>query len=136
MLGCDETGVPIRAAGTTIDINERKYLEEQLRQAQKMESLGLLAGGIAHDFNNLLTVILGHVNMELSIVKKQENLDNRLNVSLEQIGIAAERAASLTRQLLAFSRKQVTKTEVINPRRIVENLDRQNQDVGIQRNYT
>jgi len=82
---------------------ERKALEAQLLQAQKMESVGLLAGGVAHDFNNLLTVIQGHASLLLgNPALKGEAAD-----SVEQIALAAERGAALTRQLLTFSRKQV-----------------------------
>ncbi len=118
----DATGKPLRAVGTNKDVTEQKKLEEQLRQAQKMESIGLLAGGIAHDFNNLLTVILGHVNLELTNLRKEGNTDIGVYDSLEQIGLAAERAAALTRQLLAFSRKQVMKLEVLEPAKILKNL--------------
>ena len=89
------------------DITDRLKLEVQLRQAQKMEAIGQLAAGVAHDFNNILTVITGHVQLALS----RPNLDGQLNESLTLVRSAAERAASLTRQLLAFSRKQI-----INPR--------------------
>jgi PAS domain S-box-containing protein len=91
------------------DITKRKQEEEakaklegQLQQAQKMESIGRLAGGVAHDFNNMLTVILGHTN--LALMKMDPT--HPLYVSLEEIGKAAERSADLTRQLLAFARKQ------------------------------
>ena len=91
------------------DITERKraegekaQLEEQLQQAQKMESVGRLAGGVAHDFNNMLTVILGHANLALL----ETDLSQPLHVSLEEIRKAAERSADLTRQLLTFARKQ------------------------------
>jgi signal transduction histidine kinase/CheY-like chemotaxis protein len=119
----NSAGLPLHTSGTNIDMTEKKHLEEQLRQAQKMESVGLLAGGIAHDFNNILTVILGHANLQLAYIRKRPETEDRIAKSFEQIGIAAERAASLTRQLLAFSRKQVTKLETISPERIVVNLE-------------
>ena len=103
--------------GVSRDISERKRaekereeLEAQLRQAQKMESLGQLAGGVAHDFNNLLTTILGNVELiEMLMAKNRPVADN-----LAEIGKAANSAATLVRQLLAFSRKQVVQPRVLN----------------------
>jgi len=91
------------------DISERLELEVQLRQAQKMESVGQLAAGIAHDFNNLLTVIQGHSSLQLAT----DNLTDDAADSMKQISIAADRAADLTRQLLAFSRRQVMRPRVV-----------------------
>jgi PAS domain S-box-containing protein len=85
------------------DITERKQLEEQLRQASKMEAIGQLAGGVAHDFNNMLAIILGYSEL----LSEQIGPDKPIGQDLRQITAAAERAAVLTRQLLAFSRKQV-----------------------------
>jgi len=90
------------------DCTHRKQLEEQLRQAQKMEAVGMLAGGIAHDFNNLLTIINGYSQMLLSSLSESD--ENRSSV--EQIMKAGERAAELTRQLLTFSRRQVVRPKV------------------------
>lgn len=84
-----------------LDITQQKLLEEQFRQSQKMEALGLLAGGVAHDFNNMLAVIGGYAEMLLG----RPDLDEPLRTSLEQMHLASERAGTLTRQLLAFSRK-------------------------------
>ena len=90
--------------------SERKQLEEQLRQSQKMEALGRLAGGVAHDFNNLLTIIKGHSDLLLDWLKTSE----ASHKSCQQIHKAADRAAGLTRQLLAFSRKQVLQPKVLD----------------------
>ena len=90
-------------SGVNVDITEQKNLEEQLKQAQKMEAIGVLAGGIAHDFNNILSVILGFA--ELSHIEMK--VDNKARAYIEEILKASERAAELTHSLLAFSRKQV-----------------------------
>lgn len=100
------------------DISQRLTLESQLRQAQKMEAIGHLAAGVAHDFRNILTVIQGHANLRLLT----PNIDPKLAESLTQITEAVERASNLTRQLLAFSRKQIMQLEVINLNRLVDNL--------------
>src|SRR5580658_5066970 len=85
------------------DITDRRQLEEQLRQAQKMDAVGRLAGGVAHDFNNLLMVINGYTEVLLEQLEKDSATHNKVQ-SIQQ---AADRAATLTRQLLAFSRKQL-----------------------------
>jgi two-component system cell cycle sensor histidine kinase/response regulator CckA len=103
-----------------VDMTQHNRLEEQLRQAQKMEAIGRLAGGIAHDFNNLLTVIKGYTGLLLESLDTQHSLRK----DVEQIEKAAERAASLTRQLLAFSRKQVLQIEVLDLNSIVANMDK------------
>ena len=99
-----------RIVGTAADITEQRQLEEQFRQAQKMESIGRLAGGIAHDFNNLLTVINGTAELAALDLPR----DAPLRADLVQIRQAGDRAAALTRQLLALSRQQILKPAVIN----------------------
>ena len=100
------------------DLTERRKLEQQFRQAQKMESIGTLAGGIAHDFNNLLTVILSYS----SSLSEELPKDSRHHRAAEQVHVAAERGAALTSQMLAFSRKQVFQLRVLNLNDIIRNL--------------
>ena len=100
------------------DITERTRLEAQLRQAQKMEAVGQLAAGIAHDFNNLLTIIQGHSSLQLSIPGHCADLQQ----SLGQIEQAAERAAELTRQLLAFSRRQIIQLRPLQLNALLERI--------------
>jgi PAS domain S-box-containing protein len=109
-----------RWAAAVYDETERKNLEEQFRQAQKMEAVGRLAGGVAHDFNNLLTAILGYSEILLA---ETPNSDPHHD-DLDQIRRAAESAAALTRQLLAFSRQQVLKPEVLSPDAVLRDLSR------------
>lgn len=97
---------------------EKKRLEEQLRQAQKMESIGRLAGGIAHDFNNLLTAITGNITLALMDIPPTD----RLHETLIEIQKAAESASSLTHQLLAFSRKQIIEPKIINIDDLIQNM--------------
>ena len=101
------------------NIGERKQLEEQFRQAQKMQAVGQLAGGIAHDFNNLLTVILGQTELIGSIMLESDAARARL----KEIQQAAERATGLTSQLLAFSRRQVLQTKVLDLNTVVGNMN-------------
>ncbi|MFQ5577415.1 MAG: PAS domain S-box protein, partial [Anaerolineae bacterium] len=108
------------AVAVVDDITERKQLEEQFRQSQKMEAVGKLAGGVAHDFNNILTVISGY--SDLLLHRAGGNSPHRSYI--EEISKATERAASLTRQLLAFSRKQVLKPEVVDLNVIVADMDK------------
>jgi PAS domain S-box-containing protein len=103
------------ALAMSTDVTERIHLEEQLRQAQKMEAIGQLAGGVAHDFNNLLTVINGYGEL---LAQEVEN-NQHLTVQVEQIRKAGQRAAALTQQLLAFSRKQVIQPKPINLNEII-----------------
>ena len=115
-----ETGQMTGAVVTFLDITERKHLEEQLRQSQKMEAVGRLAGGIAHDFNNLLTAIVGYSQLLLGRLE----VGNPMQEELEEIKKAGERAASLTRQLLAFSRKELLQPQVLDLNALVANIDK------------
>jgi two-component system cell cycle sensor histidine kinase/response regulator CckA len=112
--------LPGRHLSLLHDITERGKLEEQLRQSQKLESVGMLAGGIAHDFNNLLTVITGYSELTLKRLDKADPLAR----NVEEIKKAAERAASLTRQLLAFSRKQVLQPKVLDLNSVIANIEK------------
>jgi len=101
------------------DITERKQLEVQLRQAQKMEAIGRLAGGVAHDFNNVLTAIFGYVD----ILREELPADSTAQRDLAEVRKASERAASLTKQLLAFSRQQVLEPMVLEPTALIEDFE-------------
>ncbi len=113
-------GTISRVLTVTRDVTEARELEEQFRQAQKMEAVGRLAGGVAHDFNNMLGVITGYSEMLLSSLPEESPLRG----PLREISRAGERAANLTRQLLAFSRKQVLDPRVVDLREIVGDLQR------------
>jgi PAS domain S-box-containing protein len=102
VMARNERGEPLRVVGTHSDITEQKRLEEQLRHAQKMEAIGQLAGGVAHDFNNILTTIIGRTYLLRNELQDRPDLAEHV----EQVALAAERAADLTRRLLAFSREQ------------------------------
>ena len=112
--------------GVAIDISDRKSLEEELRQSQKMEAIGRLAGGVAHDFNNLLTSILGGSSLVLERLAANPGhaADAVLRAEVEEIQASAERAASLTQQLLAFSRRQVVEPRVLDLNSIARNTAR------------
>ena len=105
--------------GIALDISDRRRLEEQLRHSQKMEALGRLAGGVAHDFNNLLTVITGFGGLTLSALAPDD--PNRVNI--EEIVQAADSAASLTRQLLAFSRRTMIEPVVLDLNGVVADME-------------
>jgi two-component system, cell cycle sensor histidine kinase and response regulator CckA len=113
-------GDPIGTLEVTRDISERRQLEKQLFQAQKMEAIARLAGGIAHDFNNFLMVIMGYTD----IILKDFPEGHPLQQYARDILLAAERASSLTRQLLAFSRRQVIKPEILNLNHLVTGLEK------------
>ena len=110
MMGIVDEGCLVRTWGIQRDVTARMHLEEQLRNAQQLEAIGRLAGGVAHDFNNILSIIMGHGELLLGAV----GTDERARNGLEQIQRAADRAASLTQQLLAFSRKQVLQPRLLD----------------------
>jgi PAS domain S-box-containing protein len=115
----DERGTVVGYVRVSIDLTERRNLEEQFRQSQKMDAVGRLAGGIAHDFNNLLTVI--RLNTEI-IMEGFDPSDPR-SEDVKQIRSAAERASSLTKQLLAFSRKQILQPRVLDMNSVVATVE-------------
>ena len=116
----DAEGQVSGAICMSLDITDRKQLEEQLRQAQKMEAVGRLAGGIAHDFNNLLMVIQGYSDLMVERLPSGDPLHR----NAEQIQMAAQRASSLTRQLLAFSRKQMLAPKILNVQTVVADMEK------------
>lgn len=118
------------------DITERLNLEAQLRQSQKMESIGQLAAGIAHDFNNILTIIKGYSSMLL-----ERPLEPEIHDPIQQIAAASERATNLTRQLLLFSRKQVMETQVIDLNEVISDVTKflrriLGEDITLHFNYS
>jgi PAS domain S-box-containing protein len=110
---------PVKIRGVLLDITERKNLEDQLRQSQRVEAVGKLAGGIAHDFNNLVTIISGYSQLLLSRLRQ----DDPLRKDLEEIKKAGERAATLTQQLLAFSRRQVLLPKIFDLNAVLASMD-------------
>jgi two-component system, cell cycle sensor histidine kinase and response regulator CckA len=106
----DEDGQPLRGVGISLDVTDRRMLEEQYQQAQKMEAIGQLAGGVAHDFNNLLTVILGNCELALDCA----GLDRQCRTDIEEIQKAGSSGAALTRHLLAFSRKEIVEPALLD----------------------
>jgi PAS domain S-box-containing protein len=124
---CDDEGLAVGVRGVVTDITERQRLEsalstseEQLRQSQKLEAIGQLAGGVAHDFNNLLTVIGGYSSILLNRVAE----DSPHHMPIEEIKKASDRACGLTRQLLAFSRKQILQPKLLDLNAVVSDLDK------------
>ena len=106
--------------GFFTDVTNRMQIEAQLRQAQKMEAIGTLAGGVAHDFNNILTTIIGYADIALETVDK----DNSLSEDIKEIRIAGEKAAALTRQLLAFSRKQIVQPKILDLNKLLTDIEK------------
>ena len=118
LVGVIESGRLLRAWGTQRDVTEARRVEEQIRQLHKMEAVARLAGGVAHDFNNLLTAIVGHADL----LRIRLSADDPLRRHAEAIGRAATEAAALTRQLLAFGRRQVLQPRVLALNRVIERL--------------
>jgi two-component system cell cycle sensor histidine kinase/response regulator CckA len=115
----DEQGHVVGVLVVLEDITERRALEAQYQQAQRMEGIGMLAGGVAHDFNNLLTAILGYSEL----LTEQIGPDKPMGRDLPEITAAAQRAAALTRQLLAFTRQQVLAAAPLNVTTVVRGLE-------------
>ena len=115
----DASGRVIGTASIGIDTTEEKRMEERLRQSQKLEAVGRLAGGVAHDFNNLLTIILGYSDLALLSAR-----DGSVREHVGEVKKASERAAALTKQLLAFSRRQVLQPSVLDLRTVVADTDK------------
>ncbi len=116
----DASGRTIRSVGTVHDITDQIIMEEQFRQSQKMEAIGRLAGGVAHDFNNLLTVIKGNLDLTLMTIED----DHPVREKLETVARASSSAATLTRQLLAFSRKEITERQLVNLNEILSQIEK------------
>ena len=116
-----EHGKPVAVQGIARDVSERRELEEKLRQAQKLEAIGLLAGGVAHDFNNMLTAIGGYSDFALGALDSGRGVRR---ADIEEIAKASERAGALTSQLLAFSRKQILRLEVVDLNDVVGEMDK------------
>jgi PAS domain S-box-containing protein len=114
-----QDGAPVGVQGIARDVTDRKHLEDQLRQSQKMEAIGQLAGGVAHDFNNLLTAINGYSTLALQRLED----DHPVRPYLEEVKKAGDRAANLTRQLLAFGRKQILQPLPINLNDVVTDMN-------------
>ncbi|MCL4234487.1 MAG: PAS domain S-box protein [Deltaproteobacteria bacterium] len=115
-----ENGYPVGITGILIDLTKQRRVEEQLQAAQRMECVGRLAGGVAHDFNNYLSAIMGYTDMALEEVRETPGVVE----ILKEVSRAGQRAASLTRQLLAFSRKQVLQPKVVSLNDIVSNMEK------------
>jgi PAS domain S-box-containing protein len=115
----DAESQPVRCVGVILNITERKRLEQQLLQSQKLESVGRLAGSIAHDFNNLLTIINGYAHLILADMGPHDNQRD----SMEELSKAAMQAATLTRQLVAFSRRQVAEPKIIAANEFIKDYE-------------
>jgi PAS domain S-box-containing protein len=116
----DDNGKPVRMLGTVQDITDHKRMEDQVRESKKMDSIGRLAGGVAHDFNNLMSAVLGYSHLILSKLPEDDPMAERVGM----IKKAGEKAAALTTQLLAFSRRQVLRTKVINLNTVVDDMSK------------
>ena len=113
-------GAPVRLIGSMADVTDRRQLELQLRESQKMEAVGRLAGGVAHDFNNLLCAILGYADLALA----EQSESSTARDEIEEIRKAAQRAAQLTKQLLAFGRRQIRRPTRVDVDAVVRDTDR------------
>ncbi len=111
-------GEPVRAVGISLDVTDRRSLEEQYQHAQRMEAVGRLAGGVAHDFNNLLTAILGYSDLLLA----EMDVTDTHRADVTEINKAGQRGATLTKQLLAFSRKQIIEPTLFDLNVVVEDM--------------
>ncbi len=111
----DDKKNPIALVGIASDLTERKIIEAQLRQSQKMDAVGKLAGGIAHDFNNILSIINGYSDLALQEIDNSHKLYKKIN----QVRKAGEKASNLVKQLLAFSRKQIIETKIVNINKLI-----------------
>lgn len=120
-----QDGFPVGVQGIARDITERKHLEEQLRQSQRLEAIGQLTGGIAHDFNNLLTGIIGYSQFTLM----KDSIEEPLRGRIEEVKKAGERAAALISQLLVFSRKQVLQSKILDLNFLISEIEKMLQRV-------
>ena len=116
----DASGAPVRMIGSLADLTEQRRLEAQLRESQKMEAVGRLAGGVAHDFNNLLCAILGYTDLALLDASESSSVRDEL----EEIRKAAQRAAQLTKQLLAFGRRQIRRPANVDVNAVIRETNR------------
>jgi signal transduction histidine kinase len=116
----DASGRIVNFVAVERDVTRERLLEEQVRQSQKIEAVGRLAGGVAHDFNNLLTIITGYSQLALERLKPEDPVAAHIG----EVKKAADRAASLTRQLLAFSRRQVLAPQILDLNTVVANMDK------------
>lgn len=121
LVGIVENGAVTRTWGVQRDVTERVQLEEQVRTMQQMEAVGRLAGGIAHDFNNIMSIIIGHTDL---LLMDRTTPNERMNASLTHIRRAAGKAASLTQQLLAFSRRQVLQPRIMDLNETVSDVEK------------
>ncbi len=117
--GYDEAGVPVRMAGLAMDNTDRRYADEALHQAQKMEAIGQLTGGVAHDFNNLLTVVIGATEL----IARMPSLPPRAARLADAAMTAARRGEQLTQQLLSFSRRQMLRPQISDPNHLLREVD-------------